>query len=637
MTSTKIDNLFKSIETNKKVYILEEAKRLEIPPASVTKIARYLEQLGFVQIDYKNIKGSAIIYIKGPELPFKQASESDIMDKLKFFKSVEDVVSANKYVYNLYDYARKIDDKHYWELYTKARKFYMDNFINKYVGKDVKEPINKIDTYTFDVQNISIKVDIIKQELEAVPFYIISLLKLSDITKLVIEMIKKEIIGDITFEMSFKSYEEEYFAKKQYTEKIMIALKEVLPDMLDQEIKVISDYVVITSLGMGEIEFLLKDKFLEEIVINSASEPVWAYHKKHGWLETNIMVEDEAKTNHYAMLAGRVVDKTITALYPLMDAHLKTGDRVNATIMPISSRGNTLTIRKFAEQPWTITNFLETNTIDYNAAAIVWTAMQYELSILIVGGTGSGKTTTLNVFSIFIPPNQRIISIEDTRELKLPKTLHWVPMETKLPNQEGKGGITMLDLLVNSLRMRPDRIIVGEIRRKNEAEVMFEAMHTGHSVYATLHANTVQETVTRLTTEPIGISKTLLSAVDLIFVQNRNRRTNQRRTFQIAEMTDNGGFNMLYLYNYKKDALVKVNNPVEFYKRMELVAGLTKQEVDQELEDKIKVLKYMVKNKIVKLDDIALIVKNYYVNKKYLMNKSFSKAAPAPKSEETKK
>jgi flagellar protein FlaI len=306
-----------------------------------------------------------------------------------------------------------------------------------------------------------------------------------------------------------------------------------------------------------------------------------------------------------------------------MDAHLATGDRINATLKPISSNGNTFTVRKFAEQPWTITNFLQTNTIDFYTAAMVWTAIQYELSILIVGGTGSGKTSTLNVFSIFIPPNQRVISIEDTRELRLPKTLHWVPMETKLPNPEGKGGVTMLDLMVNSLRMRPDRIIVGEIRRKNEAEVMFEAMHTGHSVYATLHANTVQETIARLTTEPIGISRSLLPAVGLIFVQNRNRRTNMRRTFQVAEITDEGNFNMLLVYNYKKDRLEKVNNPISFYRNLELVAGLTKQEVDEEINDKVEVLIYLVKNNIVNIDEIALIIKNYYVNKRYLMNKLF--------------
>src|SRR3989344_3870427 len=146
----------------------------------------------------------------------------------------------------------------------------------------------------------------------------------------------------------------------------------------------------------------------------------------------------------------------------------------------------------------------------------------------------------LNVLCNFLPPNQRIISIEDTRELKLPTTLHWVPMETRLPNPEGKGEVTMLDLVVNSLRQRPDRILVGEIRRQREAEVLFEAMHTGHSVYATIHANNVKETIDRLTNPPINIPKMVISALSIVLVQNRNRRTGKRRTLQIAEVQPTG-------------------------------------------------------------------------------------------------
>jgi archaeal flagellar protein FlaI len=626
VTDTKIDELFKVIEKSKKVFVTEEARNLNIPVTSVSRIARYFEQLGLVELDFKNIKGPSIIYIKSPQIPFRNVTDTQIIEKLDFYKSVEDIKSVNKLVYNFYEYAKNVDDQNTWEIYRKVREYYMKTFINKYVGKGAgtsKDPINKIDSYTFTVETIQIKVDIVKQELEAVPFYVLSLLKLSDITKLVIERIQEEVIGDITMNLTFKSIEEEFFAKNQYKQKITEIMKIVLPDIKDENLQVIADYVVITSLGMGDVEFLLKDKLLEEIVINSSKEPVWAYHKKHGWLQTDITVDDEARTVHYAMLAGRVVDKTITTLEPLMDAHLKTGDRVNATLMPISSRGNTFTIRKFAEQPWTITSFLKSGTIDTLAAAIVWTAMQYELSILIVGGTGSGKTSTLNVLSLFIPPNQRVISIEDTRELQLPKTLHWVPMETKLPNPEGKGGVSMLDLCINSLRMRPDRIIVGEIRRKKEAEVMFEAMHTGHSVYATLHANTAKEAVVRLTTDPIGISKSLLNAVDLIFVQNRNRRTNKRRTFEIAEVLEDGELNVLFRYSVKEDKMIRLKAPEKFYAQLELVAGLTKAEVNAELRDKIKILNYLVSKDMNSVEEIALLVKNYYVNKTYLMNKLF--------------
>jgi archaeal flagellar protein FlaI len=623
MFLTKIDTLFEIVEQNKKASVSELAKTLGIPVASVTKIARYLEQLGLVELDYKNVAGATVRYLTSPEPEFKHVDETELINKLKFFKSFQNVKAANKLIYDLYKYLKHRDDNETNQIYLNVRKYYIENFMKSF-DKKVKDPITKIDSYNIDVESIIVEVEVVKQELEPVPFYMVSLLRISDVTRLVIDKIKEEVISKITFNIVFKSHEEETMVRQEYKKKILTIMREVFPDLSEERIHVFSDYIVMTSLGMGEVEFLLRDKHLEEIVINNAFEPIWVYHKKYGWLETNIIVDDEQEIIHYSTLAGRNVDKMITTLTPLMDASLKSGDRVNATLMPISTKGNTVTIRKFAESPWSITDFILTNTIDYYTAAMVWTAIQYELSILIVGGTGSGKTSTLNVFSVFIPPNQRVVSIEDTRELRLPRTLHWVPMETRLPNPEGKGEISMLDLIVNSLRMRPDRIIVGEIRRKREAEVLFEAMHTGHSVYATLHANTVNEAIIRLTTEPIGIAKSLLGAVDLIFVQNRNRRTNTRRTFQIAEVTETGDYNLLFNYNFKSDKLLKVKDPSVFYKTIELFSGLGKDEVDKEINDKVKILKYITDKKITNNEEIALMVSYYYINKDYLMKKLFS-------------
>jgi archaeal flagellar protein FlaI len=619
---TKIDQLFSLVQSKKEVPIYEAAKALTIPFSSVTKISRYLEQLDLVAIEYKSIKGPEIRFIKAPEAEFYELDELELINKLKFFKSVQDIKSANKLIYSLYKYMMRRGDEQGWKIYAKVQQYYTDNLMKK-LDKSLKTPIERMDSYNIELDKLVVEVDIIKQELEPVPFYILSLLKMSDVTRLVIDKVKEDVISNITFNIVYKTHEEETLIKQQYKSKILDLMKEVFPDLQEDNLMLFCDYIINTSLGMGEVEFLLRDKHLEEVVINSAHQPIWVYHKKYGWLETNIILDDESKIVHYATLAGRVVDKTITTLTPLMDAHLKSGDRVNATLKPISTEGSTMTIRKFAESPWSITDFINNGTIDYYTAALVWTAMQYELSILIVGGTGSGKTSTLNVFSIFIPPGQRVISIEDTRELRLPKTLHWVPLETRLPNPEGKGEITMLDLIVNSLRMRPDRIIVGEIRRKKEAEVLFEAMHTGHSVYATLHANTVHEAIVRLTTEPIGIAKPLLSAVDLIFVQNRNRRTGTRRTFQLAEILENGEFNLLFSYDFKKDSLVKANPLSEFYNRLNLFAGLSKEEVNNEIDDKIKVLKYFTKNNITNNEEIAMMINYYYINKKFLMNKLF--------------
>jgi archaeal flagellar protein FlaI len=615
---TKIDTIFTHIEEHKKLAIVDAVRKYKIPASSVTKIGRYLEQLGLARIDYKNIKGPTLIYLKSPELASMQIDEAEIINKLKFFKSQKDIKSANRLIYDLFQYLKKRDDPETRRIYTNIREYYASNFMHEVKQKD---PIVKLDSYNIRLQTINIEVDIIKQELEPVPFYIVFLLRVSEITKLVIEKMKEEVINKISVDITYNTKKEEAMVKLEYKKRLLVLMKDVFPDIPEDKIHVFSDYIILTSLGLGDIEILLKDENLEEIVINNAFEPIWVYHKKHGWLETNIILDDEQKIIHYAILAGRNVDKTITTLRPLLDGHLKTGDRFNATLQPISTKGNTLTIRKFAETPWTITEFLKSKTIDYYTAALIWTAVQYELSVLIVGGTGSGKTSALNVFSIFIPPNQRVISIEDTREIRLPRTLHWVPMETRLANPEGEGEVAMLDLIVNSLRMRPDRIIVGEIRRKKEAEVLFEAMHTGHSVYATLHANTVHEAIIRLTSEPIGVPKSLLTAVDLMVVQNRNRRTGKRRTFQIAEIDDTGNGVVLYNYNFKNDHMEKVRDPIQLYKTINLFSGLSKAEIDKEINDKIKVLKYFVQNNYTDNEKIGLTISYYYINKDFLMKK----------------
>ncbi|MFH1506725.1 MAG: CpaF/VirB11 family protein, partial [archaeon] len=240
-------------------------------------------------------------------------------------------------------------------------------------------------------------------------------------------------------------------------------------------------------------------------------------------------------------------------------------------------------------------------------------------SALIAGGTASGKTSALNVFANFFPPNQRVISIEDTREIQLPKFLHWVPMNTRLPNAEGKGEVSMEHLLVNSLRMRPDRIIVGEVRRKKQAETLFEAIHTGHSVYATFHANNARETVERITNPPIDVPKIMLPAISLIIVQFRNRRTGTRRTFQIAEILSDSTPNILMQYDIKKDKLITVSKSKSLFPNLRLYTGLSDVEIKKNLKEKELLLNYLVKQSITSVDAVGRIVAEYYTNKDNIM------------------
>ena len=488
----------------------------------------------------------------------------------------------------------------------------MTEMINKTQEELSKKEL--IDRYTITVNNIVVDISIYSEQDKPVPEYVVSITNISDATKIILEKIRQEFISKMNLE-EIESLEQNELIniRQRFKGEIKRLIHKYFPKADDKTTNMLINYLIEENLGLGKIEILLQDPALEEVVINNHREPVWIYHRKHGWLVTNIKIVTEARIRHFATMIGRDVGKEITNLNPLMDAHLLTGDRVNATLAPISNKGNTITIRKFSQDPWTITKFVKDNVLSYEAAAVIWLAVQNELSVIISGGTGSGKTSMLNVISNFFPPNQRIISIEDTRELTLPKNLHWVPMETRLPNPEGKGGVTMLDLLVNALRMRPDRIIVGEIRRKREAQVLLEAMHTGHSVYATLHANNAEEVVTRLTNPPIEIPKPMIASLSLIVIQNRNRRTGKRRTLQVAEITPTGDAKILLKLNVAKDTLEQVAKSDTMMERLKLYTGLTDEEISNDLKEKVKILKWLVNKQSFNVNEIGLVIAKYYM------------------------
>lgn len=504
----------------------------------------------------------------------------------------------------------------------------------KGVEKDTTELKRKEDqvfeVYEYKSGDIPIKVTIEKKSSEFTPVYSLEVSAISKTTEFILEKIRQELIRKVDLGiMDLNDIKKTGVVEDRFEELIGILIQKYLPDSDPETSHFLTSYLKIKSLGLGNLELLMNDHLLEEIVVNEAKSPVWVYHKMYGWLKTNISLASEEQIRHYASIIGRRVGRQITVLTPLLDAHLNDGDRVNATLSPVSTEGNTITIRKFSRDPWTITKFLKSKTIIPDAAALIWSAIQYELSAIIAGGTASGKTSALNVFASLFPPNQRIISIEDTREIRLPKFLHWVPLNTVLANAEGRGEVTMGTLLVNSLRMRPDRILVGEVRRQREAETLFEAIHTGHSVYATFHANNAQEVVDRLTNPPINIARIMLPAISLIIVQFRNRRSGKRRTYQIAEINPDGSISILSQYDAKKDELVEKEkassrlrsdgSPYAFYDNIRAVTGMTNKEIADDLKEKVKVLNYLVEHNIDAVDAVGRIMAEYYTDKDNLM------------------
>ncbi|MGI6308989.1 MAG: CpaF family protein [Dethiobacteria bacterium] len=321
------------------------------------------------------------------------------------------------------------------------------------------------------------------------------------------------------------------FQKKHFLEQIRATMEVVLEDFrhdLSQADKQkVVRYVYDEIFGYGPINPLIHDPTVSEIMVNGSQ---LVYVEREGKIvKTEITFRDDAHVLN-------TIDKIITPLgrrvdesSPMVDARLPDGSRVNAIIPPLALKGPTLTIRKFAADPFTSEDLISFGTMTREIARLFKSAVRARLNIIVSGGTGSGKTTTLNVLSSFIPDQERIVTIEDAAELQL-RQEHVVTLESRPPDIEGKGKITIRDLVINSLRMRPDRIVIGEVRG-GEALDMLQAMNTGHDgSISTLHANNPRDALARLETMVLmagmdlplrAIREQIASAIDLIIQQSR--------------------------------------------------------------------------------------------------------------------
>lgn len=365
-----------------------------------------------------------------------------------------------------------------------------------------------------------------------------------------------------------------------------------------------AESVVREMVGYGLIDPLVNDDKIEEIMVIGPKKPVYIFHRQYEMMTTNIEFYSDQEiidlVNRIARLVGRRVDISS----PMLDARLADGSRVNATVEPASVDGSTLTIRKFRKDPFSIVDLITTNTIDTQAGAFLWLCVEgmgiNPANMLISGGTGSGKTSTLNALAAFIPPYERIISIEDTAELNLPLK-HWIRLEGKPPGIEGKGEITLDILTKNSLRMRPDRIIVGEIRHA-EAFTLFTAMNTGHrGCLGTIHANSPRETVVRVISPPMNVPEVMLSGLDFVLIEHRlhdKKKGTIRRITEIAEVagTLEGKTKTLTIFQYDpgSDSISRTKNSSEYLKNLANFSGKTVDFIEKEIKKREKFLKELV-------------------------------------------
>lgn len=499
-------------------------------------------------------------------------------------------------------------------------------------SKPTAKPVEKLAPPTAVVREAAAKVgkvvdsygqtEIVSIEGKVLPMYRLKLPELTKQELKLLEIAKEKAIEEVRIDLDKISDPAE--RRRTLTREVLkIFERESKGTYLSPgRLKHLGEAAVRDMIGYGQLDPIIADDQLEDILVTAVGKPVYVYHRKYGMCATNVVFESEESIKYLIDKMARVVGRRIDQQTPLLDARLPDGSRVNATIPPVSLDGPTISIRKFRKDPLTVIDILNLGTLSTDIAAFLWLVVDgfgiKPANILFAGGTGCGKTTMLNTAITFVPERERIISIEDTAELQLSHK-HWVRLETRPPNVEGRGEITMNDLVKNALRMRPDRMIVGEVRGP-EAQTMFTAMNTGHDgCCGTLHSNSAVETISRLTEPPMAVAPIMIPALDVIVMQQRiyHRQKGQiRRVTEVAEVTGlEGGkpqLSRIFKWNPRTDVVEPTGVPSKIKRTIAEFSGISGNDIEIELEKRAAVLEWMRHQGMRNIFEVGGVIQEYY-------------------------
>lgn len=390
-------------------------------------------------------------------------------------------------------------------------------------------------------------------------------------------------------------------------------------------------YIIRDSIGLDDIEPLMRDYYIEDIECNGDNFPIYIVHRKYANLRTNIIFKQREKLVNFVEKLSQKAGRYVSYAKPLLDGALPDGSRVNATYTEdVTTRGPTFTIRKFTKEPWSPIHLLRFNTVNAEALAFLWLAVENKANIMFIGETASGKTTFMNAIAQFIPPEARICSIEDTRELNLPH-MNWLPAVTRagfgLPTILGTqyGEITLFDLLKETFRQAPDYVILGETRGE-ETYVLFQGMASGHPSFATFHAASVETMVRRFETPPINLPASLVASLDIVIVVTHIKTPEKsiRRMKQFIEIIDvppeigKVNSNTLFQWDAIKDSFNYFNKSVVL-KKISSRTGVSEKDLLIEIDRRSKVLKRMLEKNIIEFGDVTKIINAYYKDKQAVL------------------
>jgi len=378
-------------------------------------------------------------------------------------------------------------------------------------------------------------------------------------------------------------------------------------------------YLIRNFIGWSRIDALMKDSQLEDISCDGNNIPLFLYHRIYCNIKTNIAFESDV-LNSLAIALAQRSGKHISTGSPMVDATLPDGSRLQLTFgSEVTTRGTSFTIRKFREDPFSPIELMENGTFNAEALVYFWLAIENNKSLLFVGGTASGKTTSLNAVSLLIPPVAKVVSIEDTREITLYHD-NWIASVTRDGFAEGGNAIKMFDLLKSALRQRPEFILVGEVRGP-EAQTLFQAMNTGHTTFSTMHAGSVDAAIHRLESEPLNVPKNMIQALNILCVQELIYRGTERvrRFLEIVEIagidpaTGNLRINNVFVYDPVHDAF-SFTGRSQIYAEIAEKRGWTRDQLESEITTRKNILEAMKKQGIKDYILVASLFHAYYID-----------------------
>jgi flagellar protein FlaI len=383
-------------------------------------------------------------------------------------------------------------------------------------------------------------------------------------------------------------------------------------------------YVIRDNMGYGKIDAIMHDPGIEDISCDGVGINVYVWHRKYEYVPTSIRFENSEELNSFALRLAYLCRSHVSIAQPILDSSLPDGSRIHMTFgTEITRRGSTFAIRKFRTDPMTIIDLIDYGTISSELAAYFWYAVENRVSIMVSGGIAAGKTTMLNCLSMFIKPDMKIVTIEDTPEMNLPHQ-NWIPTTTRTHFGIGTeaSDITLFDLLKASLRQRPDYIIVGEIRG-DEAYTLFQAVGTGHLGMSTLHAESVEAAIYRLESEPMNVPRTLISGINIITVQKRVDYKDKpcRRTVSASEIIGLDPrsreilTNDVYRWNPTND-LFDFSGRSYLIERIAQKKGISIEAAYEEIKRRTQILEGLSKRNIRNYLEVSDVIRRYYENPK---------------------